>query len=396
MVADIVARRRRVENYYLLKRITSGLSIPPEFMGLSWWGPDGTYCGEVTTAEPRKGVSAEMLRRHLIAGGVAATFGGQLKGLGELLDLGEPGPVPLPSRIYRVHVAQVADLTRSLHEAIHAHGSHPALSSAAAAWADRLLGVPGAEQVTRALTAAVAELHTVAGWAGLDARLYERAMFHYARALELATDAGDAYLQAVALGCAGLTMLEHGHPDDGLKMLQFGQVKSWDIRSDQDRPSDQDRRAVVEACELADSAIALAELGQPEAAYRELGKSRQVWTPTRTDPWGDPDGVAARLELARRRLDAAEPFAVASVRRWEGVSQRSQTLSGIVLATIHVQAGERDGLRLAHGAITDVTRLSSAQARTRLQPLAATLESRPGSDARELARMARQVAATRA
>lgn len=54
-VADIVARRRRVENHYLLKRITSGLSIPPEFMGLSWWSPNGTYCGEVTTAEPPKG-----------------------------------------------------------------------------------------------------------------------------------------------------------------------------------------------------------------------------------------------------------------------------------------------------------------------------------------------------
>jgi hypothetical protein len=36
------------------------------------------------------------------------------------------------------------------------------------------------------------------------------------------------------------------------------------------------------------------------------------------------------------------------------------------------------------------------RARQRLEPLAAALEARPGSDYRDLVRMARQVAATRA
>ena len=45
--------------------------------------------------------------------------------------------------------------------------------------------------------AAVAELHVHAGWASSDAGLYDRAMVHYARAMELATEAGDAYLQAL-------------------------------------------------------------------------------------------------------------------------------------------------------------------------------------------------------
>ncbi|MDQ3223888.1 MAG: hypothetical protein M3Q75_10530, partial [Gemmatimonadota bacterium] len=185
-------------------------------------------------------------------------------------------------------------------------------------------------------------------------------------------------------------MVEHGHPDDGLKMLQLGAVKSWDMAPDHDR------RDVVEACVLADSVPALVVLGHPGAAYADLARSRQVWTPTRTDPWGDPDGVGARLELARGRLDAAEPFAVASARRWEGISERACILSKIVLATIHVRAGEPHGLQLAHHAVTAVTRISSMHARQRLQPLAAALEARPGSDYRELARMARQVASTRA
>lgn len=54
---------------------------------------------------------------------------------------------------------------------------------------------------------------------------------------------------------------------------------------------------------------------------------------------------------------------------------------------------EQRGLQLAHSVITDVTRLSSVRARKQLTPLAEALEIRPGSEARELARMARQVAA---
>jgi hypothetical protein len=60
-----------------------------------------------------------------------------------------------------------------------------------------------------------------------------------------------------------------------------------------------------------------------------------------------------------------------------------------------VRAGESRGLQLAHSAITAVTKLSSVRARRRLEPLIAALEARPGSDTKELGRMARQVAATR-
>jgi len=67
-----------------------------------------------------------------------------------------------------------------------------------------------------------------------------------------------------------------------------------------------------------------------------------------------------------------------------------------VLATIHVRAGEPDGPRLAHGAVTAAAKLTSFRVRRRLEPLAAALEARSGGDYRQLARMARQVAAPRA
>lgn len=106
-----------------------------------------------------------------------------------------------------------------------------------------------------------------------------------------------------------------------------------------------------------------------------MAEARQLWTPTRTDPYGDVDRATTRLEIERGRLDIAESLAAASVRRWEGGSRLSRTLSGIVPATIHVKAGEPTGLTPSHRAITSVIKLSSTRARTWLTPLAAELQA---------------------
>jgi hypothetical protein len=122
-----------------------------------------------------------------------------------------------------------------------------------------------------------------------------------------------------------------------------------------------------------------------------LAKGRGLWQPRPTDSAGDLDNVAALLEVERGRLDAAERFAVASVRRWEGGgSRRARTQAGILLAIIHVRAGEPGGVGLAHSAITGVTKLTSIRARQRLEPLVAhwrpdpvaTTASSPGWDGR--------------
>lgn len=271
------------------------------------------------------------------------------------------------------------------------------MSSAAAAWATRLLTVPGAERVTRGLLTAVVELHIHAGWAAFDAALYDRAMHHYTHGLELATEARDAYLQAAALICAGLATEEHGHPNDGLKMLQFGQVKAMDILSDgPESATGAGARTAVEARARAYSATAFWRLGYPDAAFAELANVRQLLQPAPIDLNGDPDYVAASLELGRGRVDAAEGFVAALARRWEGsTSQRARSRVGILAATIHVRAGESNGLRLAHDAITGVGRLSSVRGRQRLAPLIAALECRPAREHRDLARMGREVAAIR-
>ena len=394
-----ILRGRQVRDVTVLERIADGLGVPRAVMRLSGGpdGADGAYPDRDAVTDSPQEVE-EMYRRVLLANAGVAVVGRPVDKLGELLALPDPAPVPLPSRIDGVHVAQVRDLTRRLGKAGNPAYTDPEVLSVAAAQAERLLSVPGAEPVKRALVVAVAELHIAAGWAGFDAGRYDRAMHHFTTALTLATKVGDAYLQALALNSAGLATREHGHPNDGLKMLQFGLVKAWDIPRDEQRTVvvGEIGRAAVEACARADAATALADLGELDAAEVEMATARELWSPTRADPYGDLDRPAALLALRQGRLDVAEQFAAASVRRWKGVNQVGPTQSGIVLATVHVRAGEPRGLSLAHGAITAVTKLSSIRARRRLEPLAAALEVRPGGDARDLARTARQVTSARA
>jgi transcriptional regulator with XRE-family HTH domain len=391
-----ILRGRQVRDVTVLERIVDGLGVPRAFLRLSG-GADGAYPGEDAVAESPEEV-AETHRRALLATAGVAVVGRPVDKLGELLALPGPAPVPLPSRIDWMHVAQVRDLTRRLGVAGNGTYTDPEVLSAAAARAECLLGVPGAEPIKRALLVAVAELHMVAGWAGFDAWHYDRTLHHFRTALELATRAGDTYLQARALNSAGLAIREYGHPDDGLKVLQFGLIKAWDIPRDERRAVvvGEVGRAAVEACARADAATALSDLGKLDAAEREMATARELWSPTRADPFGDLDRPAALLALRRGRLDVAEPLAAASVRRWEGVSQVGYAQSSIVVATVHVRAGEPGGLPLAHGAITAVTKISSIRARRRLAPLVAALEARPGRDPQDLARMARQVTAARA
>jgi transcriptional regulator with XRE-family HTH domain len=393
-----ILRGRQVRDVTVLERICDGLGVPREFMRL-WGTAEGggdAYAGNVTDS-PEEVDEEEMLRRVLLAYGGVALAGKSVPKLGEPAELPTPAPVPLPSRIEGRQVAQVRNLTRRLGQ-VSEPAAEPEVLSGAAAWATRLLDVPGDEPVQRALKVAVAELHLETGWEWFDRGHYRHAMHHYAAALKLANQAKDTYLQATALNYAGLATRENGHPNKALKMIQIGEVTSRRI------PRDEQRAVVVgvlgrtarEACAREETANALADMGDLDGAEREQAKARELWVPTRADRYGDLDRPAALLALRRGQLDVAEGLAAASVRRWEGISRVGHAYSSIVLATVHVQAGEPGGLPLAHGAITAVSGLSSVRARRRLQPLAAALAAQPGRDAQDLAQMARKTLAARA
>ncbi|MGH3829366.1 MAG: helix-turn-helix domain-containing protein [Pseudonocardiaceae bacterium] len=391
-VSDIM-RGRQVLNVTVLERVCDGLGVPRGYMRLAGGAEIGVgpYASGGTVVPEE--VAEAMRRRVLLAYGLSVVAG-EVPSLERRPTL--PGPVPLPSRIDGIHVAQVRKLTRRLGDASNAD-TDPEVLSAAAEWASGLLGVSGAEPVQRALKVAVAELHMEAAWAGFEAWRYDRMMHHFTVALALAAEAGDTYLQAEAMIQAGMAIREFGRPNDGLKMVQLGWLKARDIPSDE-------RRAVVvgsvgrvsvQACAQVGIANALADMEDLGGAEREMAVARELWSASPADLYGDLDGPAARLALRQGRLDVAESLAVASVRRWEGVNQRGQAHNSIVLATVHVRAGEPGGLPLAHDAITAVSKLSSVRVRGKLEPLAVALTVRPGRDARDLARMARQTVTAR-
>jgi transcriptional regulator with XRE-family HTH domain len=122
---------RQVRDVLVLERIVDGLGVPREYLRLGGvGGVAGAYAGNDTRCLEEV---AEMYRRVLLANAGIAVVGRPVAKLGQLLALPSPAPLPLPSRIDGIHVAQVRHLTRRLGEAASLVFADPAVISAAAA-----------------------------------------------------------------------------------------------------------------------------------------------------------------------------------------------------------------------------------------------------------------------
>ncbi|MGQ0773060.1 MAG: helix-turn-helix domain-containing protein [Pseudonocardiales bacterium] len=392
-VSDIVSGRRRVQNYHVLRRIVGGLEIPPESMGLSWWGPDGSYwgpdgalCGQLTPEE----VADEVLRRHALALGVIAGFGAQIKGIGALADpYPAPGQLPLPSQLGMSHVTWIEETTQRVWVLRCAHGGQAEIASATATDCTRWMGVDATDVVKRALGPALAEAHEVAGLCCFDSGYDRHARDHYCQALELAIKTGDHHRAASALQRSGALEAMADHPDKALKYYQLGQATLL-------RASGDDPRTACQASLLhAQSAGAYARMNDHRQALTCLSRSRDGWEPPDAFQRADSDWVTADTAWRLRRIDAAEPFAASAARTFGAHESRDGVKARLTLATIQVHSGEPGGLVLVHQVMAEVAALHSVPTRQRLVPLAEALDTRPGSDAKDLARSARQIAATR-
>jgi hypothetical protein len=144
------------------------------------------------------------------------------------------------------------------------------------------------------------------------------------------------------------------------------------------------------------SATAYAVMGGTDEATHYLAKVDDGWEPRDAFERAGADFVTAGIQVDLGRLDAAERFATSALRTYGDSHRRGRALAQLLLAEVHVRAGEPQGLVLARQAIDGVGTLRSVAARReRLIPLAAALEARPNTDTRELARIARKVAVTR-
>jgi hypothetical protein len=198
-----------------------------------------------------------------------------------------------------------------------------------------------------------------------------------------------------------LTLVRTGHPNDALKLFQLGQLRLGGYRLGKSAlavsPTDDPRLPVLTARLNRNSAAAWALMKAPEQATRCLAEADEGWEPRDAFQRAGRDLAAAEVQLDLGQLDAAERSAASGMRSCsEGPYRCGGILAELLLAEVHVRAGEPQGLVLAHHTIEAVSTLrSTALRRERLIPLAAALEARPGTDARDLARKARQIATTR-
>lgn len=262
-----------------------------------------------------------------------------------------------------------------------------------AQWADQWLDADASDAVRRELLGELAHLHTITAWCCHDAGAGARSHYHFGRSVEFAIDAGDSYQAAFALRHAGMMLVERGAPNDALKVLQLG-----GLRLDTAAPDDP-RVPVLQAWCHAVSGLALSRLDDSEsvrAQVRErLARARDGWEPPHAHARGCMDLDTGHTYLHLGQLVTAEAILARSVRTFQQSGDRREgVVADISLARLYVQAGEPRGLVLAKSAIDAVAETRSGAARQIwLPPLADALENRSGSDARELARLARQVAA---
>ncbi|MGH4025889.1 MAG: helix-turn-helix domain-containing protein [Pseudonocardiaceae bacterium] len=397
-VSEILSGRR-VLTYAVLARIVGGLGIPAALAGLSWYGPDGedAYPGSVPVAESTEEAEVEMLRRHLMALGAIATFGAPITGLGELVtDPHAPAlPVDLPGRIGTTDVQVIRGYTDHLRALARMHGGQARPAVALTQWADRWLDADASDTARRALLGALSDLHTITAWACHDVGAVARSHYHFGRALELANDAGDGYRAAYAMRHAAMMFIERSEPNDGLKLTQLAGLRLSATASDDAQVP------VLQAWCHVVGALALSRLDEPTDSTRgqartQVAQARDGWEPPHAHARGDMDLISGLTYLHLGELDAAEAALASSARTFaQSTDRREGVVADTTLALVHVQAGDSRGLAMAKDAITAVSRTKSGNARQLwLVPLAEALEARPGGDARDLARTARQVAAT--
>jgi transcriptional regulator with XRE-family HTH domain len=368
---------RQVQSYDVLVRVAEGLGVSRGALGLAYAedceGPEPFY-DEVTE---------EMRRRALLAAGAVALFGRPV--LGEVLELPDrpASATPLPDRLGVADVEAMRELTCKLEVEAQYYGGGVEVLSPVATRAERLLRVPAADATKQALVTTLADLHNVAAWAAFDSHQDDTSRYHFARAMSLGND-NDGFQYARAAYLAGVSTAERGHFNDGIKLMQLGQMRLSEFPRAQ-------RAGELAAWINADMACALGHMGATDVARSALARARGGWQAPDADDEADMQWVTALVEMHLGRADSAEQLVSASVRRWSDTQDRRQAVLGrITLAQLHVQAGDSNAPEFAHQAIGDVRELRSMRARERLRPLVQAMEERPEPHYRELSSFARR------
>ncbi|MGH3721196.1 MAG: helix-turn-helix domain-containing protein [Pseudonocardiaceae bacterium] len=154
-VSEITLKGRQVLNVNVLERIADGIGAPRARLGVSYGEEAPPTATEMSEA---------MKRRIMLAATMATAVRQATQALGEPLHLPLPTDDELPTRLDMSHVHAVRTATTQLRGMARYHGGQGTLFSAAATLYTRWMQVPAPDAVKAQLAAALAELHTQAGW----------------------------------------------------------------------------------------------------------------------------------------------------------------------------------------------------------------------------------------
>lgn len=211
--------------------------------------------------------------------------------------------------------------------------------------AQQMLRSSLADGVAERLYTALADLHTVAGWASFDMGLHVPAQLHFRRALEQARYAEQPSLVAKVLYCTGRVELGQGHGLEALRLFQLGQVTAQESGS-----------SLAASLLAANEALAFAMLGETDQAISaskravaEFGRGGHEVVPVWFEFYDTAELqslVAATYATlpeptAQQRQVAIEGLYVATAMR-DSMMVRSRALDLIELARLLTLAGKQD------------------------------------------------------
>lgn len=372
-VSEII-KDRQVISYDVLERIADGLGIPRGYMGLAY-SPDSDPT-PIVEQELLSEQDEEMKRRNLFKHGGAVMFGVAVFGQPEPIRV-VIAPTPQSAQLGMSDVARLEAVTAKFRTLDRQYGGMGILDAVQVQYrqAEYLMKSASNDDVRRRIAAALADHGSLAGWVANDVGQGDVARDHLYRALDFAGSSGDRTVVSNTLRHTGRIEAHRGDPSYALKFLQLGEMGGPPV----------ELRATIKA----DQAKLYAQLGEHRFATEALRACDD------NDNTADLRGVTGEARALLGDLDGAHADLTAASANRTTATARSAAIEACLIATIYVQAGEQRGLLLARGAITAVAAVpGSIRTRERLEPLIAALGARPGSDARELARLARKVART--
>ncbi|WP_121007060.1 tetratricopeptide repeat protein [Saccharothrix australiensis] len=284
--------------------------------------------------------------------------------------------LPVPRRVGMADVVRLEELTARYRSVDYPRGGGACRDELrdAAAWAEGLLDCHAAADVRRRLVIAVADLHNVAAWTCFDTG--ERAWMrrHWARALELAREAGADDLVANIRYRLGRVHLHDEEPRRAADQFEAGLFAVGRGRSSH-----------TTALLRTNQAWAHAKAGREAAAQARLSEAFDHLDRADGEPpaaWSKffdlVDFVAmtgvVHTELAQSCDARHAPTAVAALHaateRYGADMGRSRVFSLIALSTANLLGGDDDeAVRVARAAVEAGAAVHSERVSDRIRPL---------------------------